>query len=260
MQVKAQQLGYNATEVTVERHPHRADESVIYSSPLEANGAITSAMPVFVTTEAQETTKEENLAIKIVGACSNVILKSATRSDSNDLSFNERLELRSFIRTLFHPRAVNFTDLEQWIIDVQWAHKYSVGNCNQCASLVLYYAMKLDPSIEVEAMMLINKSGRYQGHKFNVIGRKEGSKLNDYRTWGENSYVVDVWAKEYYPTRDIPSRLKGWSRDKNGINHTLRFDLEKHFFRKGLSTKVLPEFEVDFTQRAVLWGRESGAY
>lgn len=77
-----------------------------------------------------------------------------------------------------------------------------VGYCEDMAHVGKLFAWRKYPDVAVELVQI--KNGR---HTFLIIGRDPDSDPLDYRTWGENCLVCDLWTGRYYPASAIETEL-----------------------------------------------------
>ncbi len=83
------------------------------------------------------------------------------------------------------------------------SEKAGCGNCAEQSAIAFIYLY--DRAVRPLDYMI------RQGvdHAFIVIGREEGSDINDYNTWGVNAIVCDPWAEKSYSVNEIPHNMYG---------------------------------------------------
>lgn len=76
---------------------------------------------------------------------------------------------------------------------------YGCGNCGEMAHAAYWYLYD-------KGYRPIDRMSRTTAdHAFVVLGRIEGSNINDPSTWGKNAVVVDPWRGEVFPASEIPT-------------------------------------------------------
>ena len=91
----------------------------------------------------------------------------------------------------------------------QWLRKVAlmsidaqVGNCEEFSYVALYKLNEMNLNLTGEIYRISNGN-----HCFLVIGRKKGSDLTDWRTWGEQAVICDAWFGDVFSVKEIPSKL-----------------------------------------------------
>jgi hypothetical protein len=77
--------------------------------------------------------------------------------------------------------------------------KYKTGNCDEM-SKVGYYVARDNAPVEIVKI-------RGGDHIFLIIGRNQASQLSDYKNWGSQAAICDVWTGAYYPASEIEKYL-----------------------------------------------------
>lgn len=112
--------------------------------------------------------------------------------------------------------------------------KQGYAICEELAFLGAIHAIKKYPDQRVECASIAG--GR---HTFLIIGREQDSDLLDYKTWGKDSVICDIWAGKYYPTSSVEEELYdyiecyGSEIKGNYITypHVRRFDPQRQILR-----------------------------
>jgi hypothetical protein len=52
-----------------------------------------------------------------------------------------------------------------------------------------------------------------------VIGRKSDSKLENYKTWGDDAVIYDPWDYKFYSCSDIPINMPGGGLFSPSLGH-----------------------------------------
>ena len=56
-------------------------------------------------------------------------------------------------------------------------------------------------------MVNVNEEDYFSSHAFVVIGRKEGSNLQEPSTWGSSAAVCDPWANKCYLASELKKKM-----------------------------------------------------
>jgi hypothetical protein len=114
--------------------------------------------------------------------------------------------------------------------------KYSLGNCEELATLVLHYILLNAPGVYAETYEI-----REGDHQFVVLNRDPYSKADDPSTWG-NAIICDPWANEAYSANECVGRLKTyhWDQQEN-LHKTELYNPKKHILMPSLyfNTSIL---------------------
>lgn len=105
----------------------------------------------------------------------------------------------------------------KWMAQV--AKKSGYGNCNEHAACAFIFLHEIHRAKPLDLMA-------YDGdgdHVFVVIGRKKGSKAEDYTTWGKDAVVCDAWDEKSFLAKDVPKQLADY-HDGNDIVCRLRLE------------------------------------
>lgn len=84
----------------------------------------------------------------------------------------------------------------------EMALKYSVGNCYEKSAAALFFLKEQDSETPVELYDI--EEGE---HCFIVIGRKRSSDPKDYKTWGEDALICDLWAEKVFAVSEVEREL-----------------------------------------------------
>jgi hypothetical protein len=94
------------------------------------------------------------------------------------------------------------------------ADKYSIGNCGEMTMVALF---KFMPSVKGKTRLDYAVIGGKDGnHSFLVIGRSLNSDPNNYKTWGPQTVICDVWGDEIIPLSEIEKLMNSRGVDQFG--------------------------------------------
>lgn len=86
------------------------------------------------------------------------------------------------------------------------ARTFESGNCGERAAYAAIRAAERGAHpVEIFSMQRAD-------HGFCVVGRAPGSRCDSAETWGPDAVVIDPWAGEVYPAREMPQNLKHFAR------------------------------------------------
>lgn len=116
------------------------------------------------------------------------------------------------------------------IADIKSLDHFPFGNCGELAFIILHYFFKMRKKKHCEIVYYSNSKGN---HVFNILDRKEGSDLNDPKSWGPNTVVIDAWNR-FVCTGDefglIVQNYEGVKRD-SGLPVLAPFDPKTQTFK-----------------------------
>jgi hypothetical protein len=104
--------------------------------------------------------------------------------------------------------------------------KYGRGNCYEHSCLVLDRLLKMKIKSFIEIVGIENGD-----HVFVVIGRRSGSNLNDFTTWGKSAVVVDAWAGDVYPASELSHKLNDFVFYNRGKIRCITFPYDPNYHR-----------------------------
>lgn len=86
------------------------------------------------------------------------------------------------------------------------------GLCTELSVVGKYFSLETFPQEKVETINIISRKffGYAVGsgtHTMIIIGRDQTSDLGDYKTWGTDAVICDIWAGKYYPLSEVESEL-----------------------------------------------------
>lgn len=86
------------------------------------------------------------------------------------------------------------------------AEQMGCGNCGEQSAIAYVYLAEQVKLKNLDLMHRVNAD-----HAFVVIGRKNGSLVSDYKTWGDKAVICDPWAESVYPCQDIPIKMYNYT-------------------------------------------------
>ena len=98
------------------------------------------------------------------------------------------------------------------------AERAGCGNCGEQAAVAWTWLVDQKGIAPVDYMVNEREGDYNSNHAFVVIGRKEGSDLQEPSTWGRNAAVCDPWANKCY----LASELKKKMDDVQKLNSWVR--------------------------------------
>jgi len=156
--------------------------------------------------EVPETFFESNtkLAHKIMKYVHNTVSVVRSNEPATFLDFKKSADV-SRVREITKITLQNGVDnpFEQMQVRSRLASEAHAGNCAEMADIGLAYCL----SKGIYDRLIDEVTIKNGDHDFLVIGRDPESDLHDYRTWGRDAVVCDIWAKKIYPVSAIEENL-----------------------------------------------------
>jgi len=95
--------------------------------------------------------------------------------------------------------------IPKWIrAEAAKAETVGCGNCGEQAALAFVKLYDTYGARPIDYMARNNAN-----HAFVVIGRKNGSKADDYTTWGDSAVICDPWHNKVYPASEVLIKMYG---------------------------------------------------
>ena len=154
--------------------------------------------------------------------------KSSDNADSMSCAFNAKLaylvknNILQFSDNEIFQYVDNYVRLANFESTISGIVKSRIGNCSEYSLLGLNYL--LENNINIEAEKFIINGG---DHTFLVFNRMKDSKEHDPSSWGENSYICDLWAKKGFKASEYMKDLKNYYRE-DGAAKLEDFNSDKH--------------------------------
>ena len=105
-------------------------------------------------------------------------------------------------------------------IEAELAEKYGFANCDELSCMGFFHMLKENNAIRVDVFEI--GSG---DHVIMVVGRSLNSDPKDYKTFGPNAIVLDIYAEKIFPASEIENQLIDYKGlDQNGCPILEKFD------------------------------------
>jgi len=109
--------------------------------------------------------------------------------------------------------------------------------CDTCAGLAIY---KLDNLITFKGKVELFAETTIH-HHYVVVDRAPGSDKNDYTTWGENAFVIDIWQASSFGG----TTKRKWNDTAHHYKHGIYRNPEEHVYTLNKNGKY--KYKVDAT-------------
>lgn len=140
--------------------------------------------------------------------CSTVLPLGAANVPNAKVAGSEIIQMRESVRQEIQYDYESSSELplltlfaEARIVDLR-AKRYKCGNCFEQAVVAFIYLHDIKKLSKIDLVSVIGGD-----HAFLVIGRAEGSNINDNTTWGDDAVICDPWGQCYYPAQDLDFHL-----------------------------------------------------
>jgi hypothetical protein len=96
----------------------------------------------------------------------------------------------------------HITSIQKTRLHADCAKLHEAGNCDEQSSVAYIYLTDVKHLRKVDRVQITGID-----HVFLVIGRRDGSNINDYTTWGNEAVICDPWGNRYFPVKYLQYHL-----------------------------------------------------
>jgi len=122
------------------------------------------------------------------------ILTSDTKYNADHLPLYQKIVKNSIDMNRYR----SFTYIER----IENTIEFKTGNCVEMSEVGFLYGKELHVPIE-----LVKIDPEQGDHVFLIIGRNKKFKLANYKNWGPDAVICDVWAGSYFPASKIKYQM-----------------------------------------------------